>query len=76
MRDERIHVRVKVHPFGLPLLFVDIRHPDQRSATRGECTPNLWHQQVWDEAREETAWSENKKVCLRDCSKRTSSCSY
>ena len=49
---------------------------DQRGATRDECTPNLWHQQVWDEAREETAWSENKEVRLRDCSKRTASCSY
>jgi hypothetical protein len=76
MRDKRIHVRVKVHPFGLPLLFVDIRHPDQRSATRRECAPNLWHQQVWDEAREEAPRPKDEEIRLRDRRQRTSCCSH
>ena len=60
MRDERIHVRVEVHPLGLPLLLIDIRHPDQRSATCCKRTPNLWHQKVRDEARIETAGSKDE----------------
>jgi hypothetical protein len=76
MLDERVHVRIEIHPFGLPLLLIDIRHPDQWGATCCKRTPNLWHQQVRDEAREEAPWSKNEEVRLRDCSQRTLSCSH
>jgi len=58
---------VKIHPFRLPLLLINVRHPDQRRASRLERSEDLGHEQMWDDACVERTWAEHDQVGLLNC---------
>jgi len=67
VRLERCEMGVKIHPFCLPLLLINVRHPYQWRTACLERSENLWHEQMWDDARVERAWAEHDQVGLLNC---------
>jgi hypothetical protein len=59
VRLKRSEMSIKIHPFRLPLLLINVRHPHQWCASRLECGKNLGDEQVRDHARVERTWAEH-----------------
>jgi hypothetical protein len=64
MFDQRVKVRIKIHPFRFTLLLIYVRDPDQRCTPPRECLTNLRNEKVRDQARVEASRPKDKQVSI------------
>ena len=64
MRFKCSEMGVKIHPFGLPLLLINVRDPHQRRTACLQCREDVWHEQMRDDTGVERTWAEHDQVGL------------
>lgn len=67
-------MRIKIHPFRLPLLLIDIRDPHERRTSRLERGQDLGNKEMWNHTGVERTWAKHDQVGLSDCSNRRWCC--
>ena len=55
-----VKVRIKIHPFRLALLLINIGNPDQWNAPPRDSLTNLWNEKVRDQTRVEASRPKDK----------------
>jgi hypothetical protein len=57
-------VCIKIHPFGLTFLLINIRHPNKWRTSSDERCEDLWNQEVRNHAGVERSRAKDNKVGL------------
>jgi hypothetical protein len=59
-------VRIKIHPFRLPLLLIDVRDPHERRTSCLERGQDLGDKEMWNHTGVERTWAKHDQVGLAD----------